>query len=138
MPAKDIFHNTVKFALEKEGWIITHDPLLIRFGGVEMYVDLGAEKLIAAEKDGQKIAVEIKSFLNYSAISEFHAALGQFINYRLALEEQEPERVLYLAIPLDTYNSFFSLPFIQIVKQRYQLKLLIYDPQREVITEWIL
>jgi len=63
MPAKDIFHNTVKNALQKEGWTITHDPLSIRFGKVELYVDLGAEKLIAAQKNGEQIAVEIKSFL---------------------------------------------------------------------------
>jgi len=51
-------------------------------GGVEMYVDLGAEKLIAAEKNGKKIAVEIKNFLATSNISEFHTAVGQFLNYR--------------------------------------------------------
>ena len=59
MPAKDIFHNTVKNALQKDGWTITHDPLSIRFGKVELYVDLGAEKLIAAQKNGEQIAVEI-------------------------------------------------------------------------------
>jgi len=63
MSAKDVFHNAVKNALQKEGWLITDDPLFIRFGGINIYIDLGAEKVIAAEKDGQKIAVEIKSFL---------------------------------------------------------------------------
>lgn len=66
MPAKDKFHETVKTALVKDGWTITDDPLFIKFGGVEMYVDIGAEKLIGAEKDGRKIAVEIKSFLGIS------------------------------------------------------------------------
>jgi hypothetical protein len=28
--AKDIFHEIVKMALEKEGWLITHDPLHIK------------------------------------------------------------------------------------------------------------
>jgi len=80
-----------------------------------MYVDLGAEKIIAAEKDGEKIAVEIKSFIGPSNISEFHTAIGQFINYRVALEEQYPERNLYLAVPLAIYQTFFSLQFIQTV-----------------------
>ena len=50
MSAKDIFHNAVKNALQKEKWVITNDPLSLNIGGVEMYIDLGAEKLIAAEK----------------------------------------------------------------------------------------
>ena len=64
MPAKDVFHDVVKTALQKDGWTITDDPLYIRLGGaIDMYLDLGAEKVIAAEKAGRKIAVEIKSFL---------------------------------------------------------------------------
>ena len=79
MPAKDIFHEAVRKGLEKEGWVITDDPLKLQVGGVEMYVDLGAEKIIAAEKDGEKIAVEIKSFIGSSNISEFHTAISLLI-----------------------------------------------------------
>ena len=82
MPAHDHFHDAVRHALEKDGWIITHDPLHLRFGMVEYFIDLGAERLLAAEKDGDRIAVEIKSFLGKSALSEFHSALGQYIEYR--------------------------------------------------------
>ncbi|PPJ64743.1 hypothetical protein CUN59_03375 [Cuspidothrix issatschenkoi CHARLIE-1] len=89
MTAKDKFHDAVKNALIKEGWMITNDPLFIQFGGVDLYVDLGAEKMLAAEKDNQKIAVEIKSFLGDSTISEFHQALGQLLNYRLILRRQD-------------------------------------------------
>ena len=56
-----------------DGWRITHEHMHLRVGGVEMYVDLGAEPLIAAEKDDQKIAVEVKSFVNVSDIHEFHS-----------------------------------------------------------------
>ncbi len=138
MSAKDATHNVVRKALEKDGWTITQDPYYIKVGGVELYIDLGAEAMVAAEREGQKIAVEIKSFLGASSISEFHTALGQFFNYRLALEEKEPDRELYLAVPLNTYNDFFSLQFIQKVVQRATLKLLIYDEQAEVISQWIL
>mgnify|MGYP000052300417 FL=1 len=137
MSAKDATHNVVRKALEKDGWTITQDPYYIKVGGVELYIDLGAEAMVAAEREGQKIAVEIKSFLGASSISEFHTALGQFFNYRLALEEKEPDRELYLAVPLNTYNDFFSLQFIQKVVQT-ALKLLIYDEQAEVISQWIL
>jgi hypothetical protein len=137
MSAKDATHSVVKHALEKDGWTITHDPYYIKVGGVEMYIDLGAEAIVAAEKAGRKIAVEIKSFLGASSISEFHTALGQFFNYRLALEEKEPDRILYLAVPILTYNDFFTLQFIQKAVQRAELRLLVYKENPEVITQWI-
>ncbi len=136
MPAKDVFQIAVLKALETENWKITDDPLKLDVGGVEMYVDLGAEKLIAAEKNGKKIAVEVKSFIGTSNIYEFHTAMGQFINYRVALEEQYPGRELYLAIPNGTYQTFFSLQFIQTIIQRFEVKLIIYDPTNEVIVQW--
>jgi hypothetical protein len=137
MSAKDRFHDVVKIALQKEAWRITHDPLTIRIEGIaDMYIDLGAQKLIAAERNEQKIAVEVKSFIGTSTISEFHTALGQFINYRYALEVQEPERVLYLAVPLNAYNDFFTKSFIQSVIQRSQVNLLVYDVETEGIVRW--
>ncbi|MEI6329274.1 MAG: XisH family protein [Pseudanabaena sp. ELA645] len=137
MPAKDIFHNTVKIGLEKEGWEITSDPLYLDFGGVEIYIDLAAEKLIAAEREGEKIAVEVKSFISSSAISEFHKALGQFINYRTALSQKEPERIMYLAVPNTTYETFFKLELIQLVIKTQNIKLIIYNPNKKEIEKWI-
>lgn len=136
MSAKDAFHTVVKTALEKEEWLITHDPYTLQAGTLELYVDLGAEKVIAAEKQGQKIAVEIKSFLSPSKITELYAALGQFIIYRIALQEQEADRTLYLAVPSTVYNNFFILPFIQSVIKTNQLFLLIYNIEQEAISEW--
>lgn len=136
MPTKDIFHDAVRHALEKDDWQITNDPLIIQSGGIDFYIDLGAEKIIAAEKEGQKIAVEIKSFSGPSLVYEFHTALGQFINYRLALKEQEPDRRLFLAVPSDVYEAFFSLPFTQTIIKRYQLKLIVYKIKEEVIIKW--
>ena len=100
-------------------------------------IDLGAEPLIAAEKDEAKIAVEIKTFLGSSAINEFHTALGQYLNYHVALEEQHPDRVLYLAVPVEAYESFFRLEFGQIIIRRYHLKLIVYDPSQEVLVKWL-
>ena len=107
MGARDLFHDAVKKALQKEEWQITADPLIVKISGVKFEIDLAAEKILAAEKFGKKIAVEIKSFLNNSAITDFHLALGQFLNYRLALQIKEPDRTLYLAVPFDTFDSFF-------------------------------
>ncbi|MGF1676924.1 MAG: XisH family protein [Rivularia sp. (in: cyanobacteria)] len=137
MSAKDIFHESVKQALQKEQWIITNDPLKFKFGEVNFQIDLGAEKIIAAEKGNEKIAIEIKSFLNPSAITDFYCALGQFLSYRIALAGYEPERLLYLAIPLDTYNIFFQLEFTQTAIKQYQVLLIVYNPADEVIVKWI-
>lgn len=124
--ARDTFHAIVKAALERQGWTITHDPYSLRVGGVEMFVDLGAERLIAAEREDRKIAVEVKSevksFLAPSRISEFYVALGQFLTYRLGLQQQEPERTLYLAIPLEIYDTFFSLELVKAAIRQYQVK----------------
>lgn len=134
--AKDLFHDIVKCALEKEGWKITDDPLFLRFGGIEMYIDLGAEQIVAAERNGEKIAVEIKSFVGASTTTEFNTALGQFLKYQLALEETQPERLLYLAVPFDTYRDFFTLELPRLLIQRYQVRLIIYSPEEEVIVKW--
>lgn len=136
--AKDAFHEQVKNALIKDGWKITNDPLTIRISeAVKVQIDLAAETAIAAERDTERIAVEIKSFIADSDISEFHTALGQYLNYCLALEEKEPERIVYLAVPNETYQDFFQLPFIQRAIARYQMKLIIYDPKQEEIRQWI-
>jgi hypothetical protein len=136
VPAKDVFHDVVRHALEKEQWIITDDPLFLRFGGVDMYIDLAAEQLMSAEKNGEKIAVEIKSFIGVSATTEFSTALGQFLKYQLALEEEQPDRVLYLAIPLDAYRSFFTLELPRRLVERYRVNLIVYEPEEEEIVTW--
>ena len=136
MPAKDQFHNIVKNALIKDGSTITDDPLYLELGDIAMYVGLGGTKIMGVEKNGQKIAVEVKSFMQPSAISEFHTALGQYLNYRLVLEVTKPGTILYLAIYEDIYKSFFQLLLPQMAIHRYEINLLIYDSEKEEILEW--
>jgi XisH protein len=135
--AKDRFHDVVKIALEKEGWKITHDPLTLRVDAItDLHIDLGAEILIAAERENAKIAIEIKSFLSQSAITDFHGAMGQFINYRYALADLDPDRKLYLAISLATYEGLFARRFVQSVVERAEVSLIVYDTKQEVIFKW--
>ncbi|MEG4171350.1 MULTISPECIES: XisH family protein [unclassified Microcoleus] len=136
--AKDLFHNRVKIALQKDGWKITHDPYQLRYGVADVYIDLAAKEAIAAEKEGRKIAVEVKSFAGGSTISELHTALGQFLNYRIAIEvSSEPERILYLAVPTDIYQMFLRFEPAKTVIERYEIRLIIYNPIREAIDQWI-
>ena len=134
--AKDLFHQAVKNALIKDGWTITHDPLTVRVDRIKLEIDLAAEKVFAAEKDGRKIAVEVKSFINPSTIHDFHGALGQFLNYRAALQISEPSRILFLAVPSDIFSTFFQERLIQIVIQQYSLSIIAYDPNQEEIIQW--
>ena len=137
MPKRDLFHDIVKNALIKDNWTITDDPYKLDFGFTNAFVDLGAEKLIAAEKDSEKIAVEIKSFVSSSELYEFHTALGQFINYKIALKREDPHRMLFLAVPLDTFDTFFKYDLIDEIVKEHNLKIIVYNPNNEVIEKWI-
>lgn len=137
MSAKDRFHQAVKNSLIKAKWLITHDPLYLDFDNARIQVDLGAERLIAAERNSEKIAVEVKSFLAPSTVYEFHLAIGQCFCYRIALREQEPQRQLYLAVPYTTYQDFFRRYFAQQTVKEAQISLIVYEPYQEVILEWI-
>jgi len=97
MSRRDKYHYNVKEALEKEGWEITHDPYVLKITDEEgkeykFPVDLGAEKLIAAQKGKEKIAVEVKTLEGASLITDYHRALGQYLDYLVGLKVQEPSR----------------------------------------------
>ena len=135
--AKDFFHNIFKEILLTDGWKITHDPYQVRVGKIGYEIDFGAEKLIAAEKDNVKIAIELKSFNGPSNINECHKAVGQFNDYFVVLEMLDPTRILYLAVPEKTWNTFFQEIVIQKAIQRIQAKIIVYNPFTKKIAKWI-
>ncbi|HBE17542.1 MAG TPA: fatty-acid synthase [Cyanobacteria bacterium UBA11149] len=135
--AKDIYHDTVKTALEKDGWTITEELLRLTIGSRSVYIDLGAEKLIAAEKEGRKIAIEIKSFVSPSPVNDLENALGQYILYRDALKRSQPQRILYLAISDEVYLDFFQEEIAQMVIEEQKLKLIIFDANKAEVVKWI-
>ncbi|NEO15949.1 MULTISPECIES: XisH family protein [unclassified Moorena] len=137
MPAKDIYHDTVKNALIKDGWTITNDPLSLKIGKKDIYIDLAAEKLLVAEKQGQKIAVEVKSFVSSSEIEDLKNALGQYILYDKVLKRQLSERLLYLAIREVIFNRLFTEEIGQMLLEDNTLKIIVFDPEKEVIVKWI-
>ena len=137
MPRRDLYHDAVVHALEKAGWTITADPLKLGYGTRNLYVDLGAENLLAAVKDDRLIAVEIKSFLSDSEMTDLERALGQFVLYRGILSELEPERRLYLAVPRYVYDEIFSDQFGQTVIRQHQLRLIVFEEDQEEIVQWL-
>jgi hypothetical protein len=138
MPAKNLYHDAVVRALIADGWTITDDPLRISFGGRDLYVDLGAERMtIGAEKGEQRIAVEIQSFLNRSAVRDLEEAVGQYEIYRTVLAQSEPDRLLYLAVPRHTFETVLSERFGQLIISQLRLHLLVFDDQQERVFQWI-
>jgi hypothetical protein len=135
--ARDKFHEEVKIALEKDGWHITDDPLYIKVGKIPIQIDIGAEKLIGAERNGQKIAVVIKTFGRASFITALHEAVGKYIVYRTVLKYIESDRILYLALPDDTYEEFGQEPIVKSIFTEYDFKILLHEPINQTITSWI-
>lgn len=137
MPAKDLYHDAVKNSLIKDGWLIIADPYIIKYEDAELYADLAAEKPIAAERQGRKIVVEIKSFVGKSQMYDFHNALGQYIVYRNLIQVSEPEYNLYLAIDDIVYLNFFQRPSVQLITNQNNLQLIVVDIHKEQILQWI-
>lgn len=134
--ARDKFHQCVRRAMEKDGWLITDDPLRLSSGKVDVEIDLGAEKLLAAERGEEKIAVEIKNFLGHSPVSDFEDAYGQFLLYRKVLQKNNSLRDLYIAVPLFAYDKFFQRPLIKEIIEEDKMNLLVYDHIEETIMLW--
>ena len=137
MPAKDIYHDDVKISLEKDQWAITNDPLKLTIGSRSLYIDIGADKLLAAEKQQQKIAVEVKSFIGSSPINDLENALGQYIIYQDILKLTDPERILYLAVREEVYNDLFTEEIGKLLLDNKRLKLIVFNPDTQEIIRWI-
>ncbi|MBW3596795.1 MAG: fatty-acid synthase [Planctomycetes bacterium] len=137
MPPRDILHPAVLRCLIADGWRITHDPYGIGVGRRTLFVDLGAEKLIAAERDNKRIAVEVKTFRGQSDVRDLEIALGQYFLYSPLISTRDPGRMLYLAIPNDAYASIFEEPIGSELMAAYSLRLLVIDVESEVIAKWI-
>lgn len=137
MSRRDSLHLSLRATLEADGWIITDDPLILVLERTLLKADLGAEKFFTAEKSGRKIAVEVKDFDASSVISELEKTMGQLQLYQWALEEQEPDRQLFLAVSQEIYIKHFQKPIFQLAIRRNKINLLVYEPNQEVILQWI-
>jgi hypothetical protein len=137
MATRDLYHYQVRRALEKDGWTITHDPFYLYMGQKRLSADMGAERLLSAEKGVRKIVVEVKSFVGKSDVNDLEQALGQFILYRQIMDENEIERELFLAVPNRTFKGIFQIPLGMMVLKNRTLNLIVFDEKREVIMQWI-
>ncbi len=137
MPRKDIYHDSVKIALEKDGWRIVRENLHLKIDEDELFIDLEAEAIFVAEREGEKIAIEIKSFRGQSFIHNMHEALGQYNIYRVALNMERPELKIYLAVPEKTFISHFQSRLIKAVIEANKLNIIVYNEDNQSIVSWI-
>lgn len=137
MPARDLYHETVAQALVADGWVITDDPLRLSYGARDFYIDLGAELPIAAEKDGRRVAVEVKSFVGASNIRELELAVGQFALYREVLARSDAGRQLFMAVTVAIHETLFQEPIGLLMVETQALRLVVFDPTSGRITRWI-
>ncbi len=137
MAARDAHHEQVKAALIKDGWTITDDPYTISLENRNVFIDLGAERLVAAEKGKQKIALEIKVFSGPSDVLDFRNAVGQYVFYRSLLTRYEPERRLFLAISETVATGILAEPIAQPVLEDEAIAVVVFDPQKEEIVQWM-
>jgi hypothetical protein len=139
MSAKDVYHDTVRNALEKDGWIITADPLVVTVEETALLIDLGAERVLAAERNDQRIAVEIKSFLRPSQVQDLKEALGQYMLYEEAPKHapRDSDRTLYLAIRFTVFADVFEEGIGKLFLESHRVRLIVFDPDAEAIVRWI-
>jgi hypothetical protein len=146
MPQRDAIHNIIRQALIKEGWEITDDPYVISYGERFLFIDLAARldvlngiagRFIGARRDSSRIAVEIKEFRGNSAIADLEQAIGQYVLYRLLLEQVDPDRELYLTVTDKTFEGIFSEPIGELVIRQLPMKLLIVDVEAVEVKRWI-
>ncbi|MEO0768401.1 MAG: element excision factor XisH family protein [Cyanobacteria bacterium J06649_4] len=137
----------VKQALVKDGWQITNDPYVISYGERFLFVDLAATgqaklnglqgQFIGAAKDDQQIAVEIKEFRGPSAIASLEQAIGQYVLYRLLLDQIDPARSLYLAVSDLDYDQILSEPIGELVISELPLNLIVVNQKTVEVQQWI-
>lgn len=136
MPQRDRLHETVKRALHQAGWTITDDPYSLSYEGDQIFIDLAAERLLAAERGDTRIAVEVKGFTGPSIIADVQQAIGQYLLYRSILARSDPTRALLLAVSTATERDVLIRPAVRIFLQDHAVRCLIIDAAREEIVRW--
>lgn len=137
MPRKDAYHEIVKRALEKDGWRITRDPLILKFEEITLFADLGAERVFHARQGDNAIVVEVKAFGAKVLMSDFERAVGQYVLYRIFIDKTGIGQQVFMAVSDLSYKEFFRQAAIQAIMEVLKINLIIFNSEREVITQWI-
>lgn len=134
MPAKDRYHDSVKQALQRDGWTIDEEQVTLTIEKRNLWVDLQASKT----EPYLVILVEVKELAEVeSAVEALANALGKIELYRIAMVEAGLRHPLFLAVTYDAYAGILSESIGQRALERAQIPLLIFDPILEEVIKWI-
>jgi hypothetical protein len=136
MPRLDRIHTQVRNALINDGWNI-EEPYNIVYGSVRLQADLGAKKSFAAERNGTKIVVEVKSFTGKSLINEIENAIGQYFLYIAYMRLSGDAHKLYLALSHEVYERFGEVDGLDTVLEQLSVSLLVVNIAKEEVVKWI-
>jgi hypothetical protein len=134
--ADDKIKPAVVAALVKKGWTITDDPLTIEYEELYVFVDLGGERMIAAERGAERIAVEIKSFPTRSFVADLHPAVGQYAVYRTLLQQEDPGRRLYLAVTSEVDELLLRGAAVRLIFTTLKIPIFVVDMGAEEVVSW--
>lgn len=131
MPAKDKYHDNVIHALEKDGWKVIRDQVLITIGKRHLWIDL------KVELDGQFRYIEIKGFeTEYSIVDYLYRVTGQYLTYLAAIEHLQLDIPLFLAVPEHAFHGILNETLGQIVMNKAKINLMVFNVEREEILQW--
>lgn len=134
MPAKDRYDDAVKRALIKANWTVADEQITFQIEDRIMWIDIEAVNVSTA----LVILIEVKELENVaSSIEALANALGKFLLYLLALEETRTDVPLFLAVSELSYQGILTERIGQLVIQRFNIPLIVFDPEREEVTRWI-
>jgi hypothetical protein len=139
MPAKDRIHDIVVRALRKDGWRIEREQPEMSLEGNKIYIDILAERtLITAERDAERIAVEVKGFTGPSEVVDLRDAIGQYMLYRSVLPHFDPDRTLFLAVDETTATTGILNSLMgRNVLHAAQVNVVIIDIVQEEVVSWM-
>jgi hypothetical protein len=133
--AKDFIHDSVKKALQKEGWKIIAEPFRLSSGNARFKMDLASEKQ-ANTNEKEVVIIEVKSFLKNAVLYPFYNAFGQYLLYRDALKHEGLDYEIFLAVGMDSFKELTKIPFVVRAIKNYDLKFVVVNLIKEKIITW--
>ena len=134
MPAKDRYHDAVKRALVKDGWMITGEQVKLRIGNRRLWVDLQA----TYPNENRIVLIEVKGFeSSASPVEALESAVGQYVVYQATLDARGLDIPLYLAAPDAAYFGILEETLGQAVRQTVSIKLIVFEPLSEEVLIWV-
>jgi hypothetical protein len=78
MSRRDTLHDSTRRTLEKDGWIITDDPLILVLEKTLLKADLGAEKFLQQKRKIGGLRLKLKILILHPLLVHWKRQWGNF------------------------------------------------------------